>query len=212
MSFDFRERRFDLNRLRPSQLLNGGGGRILTFLAGGGAVFLYLEFGALAALAVTGGLISLGALAMLVRKANSHPHNDRRQAPAEASSSTLNWLEPARVPFGPNQRMLNSTLVAANNMPDTGPAVVRPRYFMDPLMAGSAEANLMAARSGPEAFVGFTLRRRFEDALKHALYEDAARIIAEMAETTDNQAWCVNASRRLAHRRSRLMEQRASIH
>ncbi len=70
----------------------------------------------------------------------------------------------------------------------------------------------MVAGSGPEAFIGFTLRRRFEDALDRARYEDAARIIIEMAETTDNQVWCINANRRLDYRRTRPAEQAAMLH
>jgi hypothetical protein len=208
MSFDFRYRRFSLRRLRISDLINAGGGRLLTFLAGGAVFFALIELGPLVALGLIFGLIPLGALIVLIGKRIEN----RGDRPADTISTGLNWLEPATVPFGPSQRMLNSTLAAANVMPGGSPMAVSPRYFMDPLVATRGETGIInAPRSGPDAFVGYTLRRRFEDALERSRYEDAARIIAEMAETTDNQAWCVNANRRLAYRRSRVPENSAAL-
>lgn len=209
MSQDFRYRRFSFRRLRTSNLIHAGGGRLLTFLAGGAVFFALIELGPLVALGLIFGLIPLGALIVLIGKRIE----DRNHGSVETVSSGLNWLEPATVPFGPSQRMLNSTLAAANASPGGSPLAVRPRYFMDPLVATLGESGIVGAvRSGPEAFVGYTLRRRFEDALDRSRYEDAARIIAEMAESTDNQAWCVNANRRLAYRRSRVAENSAALH
>lgn len=202
MSFDFRYRRFSLRRLRHSEFVSRNAGRMLTFLAGGSVFFAFVELGPWVALVLIFGLILLAAPAILYgRKARN-----RNQTTVETSTGGLNWMEPAGIPFGHRQRMLNSTLVAANHAPVAPASAIRPRYFMDPLVAGRTEAGHMSARSGPEAFIGFTLRRSFEDALDRSRYEDAARIIAEMAETTDNQAWCVNASRRLAYRSSRPAE------
>ena len=199
MTFDFRRRRFSLPKLRWSDVLYGVGGRVLVFLAGGTVFLTLIELGPLYALGIIFGLIPLGALMFMVYR-----RREEQQRPAESGASLF---DPAPIPFGQNQRTLNSTLTAATAVQDGSHLLARPRYFMDPLLAAGNEISAAASRiAGPEGFVGFTLRRRFEDALDRSRYEDAARIIAEMAETTDNQAWCVNANRRLAYRRSRIAE------
>lgn len=207
MTFNFRhQRRFAFPRIRMSSLLHGAGGRFLVFLAGGVVFLTLIELGPLFALGLIFGLIPLGAMLYMVYR--------RRSAEQDRSAQGgFNLFDPPPIPFGQNQRTLNSTLAAATTVRDGSHLVAQPRYFMDPLLAARNEISAAASRiAGPEGFVGFTLRRRFEDALDRSRYEDAARIIAEMAETTDNQAWCVNANRRLAYRRSRPMEPTAALH
>lgn len=211
MTFDFRRRRFSLPRfslarLRWSDVLHGAVGRFAVFLAGGIVFFIMIELGPLFALGMIFGVIPLGALMFMFFR-------NRRGNQERAEEASQNLYDGSPIPFGQNQRTLNSTLAAATSVRDGSHLMARPRYFMDPLLAAGSEISAAASRiAGPEGFVGFTLRRRFEDALDRSRYEDAARIIAEMAETTDNQAWCVNANRRLAYRRSRIVEPTAMAH
>jgi hypothetical protein len=204
MTFDFHQRRFSLPRLRWSDVLHGLAGRLLVFLAGGIVFFTLIELGPLFALGMIFGLIPLGALMFMF-------YRKRGQQQESVDEGSHNLYDGSPIPFGRNQRTLNTTL-AATTVRDGAHLLARPRYFMDPLLAAGSEISAAASRiAGPEGFVGFTLRRRFEDALDRSRYEDAARIIAEMAETTDNQAWCVNANRRLAYRRSRIVEPTAMV-
>lgn len=204
-------RRLWPRRLPLHRLTAAGMGRLAVFLAGGAVFYALLEFGPLTTIAVMAGMAVIGAAGFALHGILRRRAHQRR-APGggfgftasggagAAAIGGLDWTSTPSIPFGQPRRTLGSSLSGS-----PGARLTRPRYFLDPLVAGGADAGaILAGPATPDIFVGFTLRRRFEEALDHGKLDDAARIIAEMAETTDNQAWCVNANRRLAYHRARL--------